>query len=288
MGTRRWFVVGAFILLFGLTAGCANAPAGAAPTEGGRVRWEGTVEAVLPNGLRVNGQEIRLNGQTVLEGEIRPGMSVVIEGQMVNGAFLARSVRPQGAAPVGGRALSPLPTPTPGPGVRIEFEGTVEAILPEGYQIAGHTVLVTTTTHIEGNVQVGAFVQVEGFLQPNGTVLAREIEVKAPKPTPSGPKIEFQGTVEALLPNGYQIAGHTVLVTTTTHIEGNVQVGAFVQVEGFLQPNGTVLAREIEAKTKSDTGDRDKSDDPSREEGKKSKSKDDRHNDEHKDGEHED
>lgn len=67
MGTRRWFVVGAFILLFGLTAGPA-------PAEGGRMHWEGTAEAVLPNGLRVN-------GQTVLEGEIRPGMSVVIEGQ---------------------------------------------------------------------------------------------------------------------------------------------------------------------------------------------------------------
>jgi hypothetical protein len=45
-----------------------------------------------------------------------------------------------------GTFVSPLPTPIP----RMEFRGVVEEILPNGYRVAGQTVIVTTTTRVEG------------------------------------------------------------------------------------------------------------------------------------------
>ncbi|MFN3929074.1 MAG: DUF5666 domain-containing protein [Thermoflexus sp.] len=240
---------GIFLLgLIGLAlAACTTPPA---VEEGTATHWEGTVEAVLPDGLQVSGRLVRWTGQTQIMGEIQVGSRVEVEGVQTGDALNAALIRvrshDESTAAMGRTAAGTFASPLPTPVSRIEFKGVVEAILPDGYRISGQTVIVTTTTRIEGLVTVGAFVEVEGILLADGSVLALKIEVKAPEA-----EIEFKGVVEAVLPDGYRIAGRTVVVTTTTQIDGPIGVGSYVEVKGYLQPDGTVLASRIEAENRS-------------------------------------
>ncbi len=242
MKRNIWFGIFLFAWL-GLTlAACTTAPASG---EGTVTRWEGTVEAVLPDGLQVSGRLVRWTGQTQIMGEIQVGSRVEVEGIPTGEALNATVIRVQSSSgsavamgeTTAGTFVSPLPTPTS----QIEFRGVVEAALPNGYRVSGQTVIVTATTRIEGTVAVGAFVKVKGILLADSSVLAIQIEVEAPEA-----EIELKGVVEAILPDGYRIAGRTVIVTTTTRIEGPIAVGTFVEVKGILQSDGTILASRIQ------------------------------------------
>jgi hypothetical protein len=235
----RLGILGLGLALLALTA-CTTAPAAG---DGQTIRWQGTVEAVLPDGLQVSGQRVRWTGDTQILGSVQVGSQVEIEGTHADGALSAMVIRVRFSAEAtamgpgaAGTFVSPLPTPIP----RMEFRGVVEEILPNGYRVAGQTVIVTTTTRVEGAVEVGVFVKVKGILQADGSVLALQIEVEAPPA-----EVEFKGVVEAILPDGYQIAGRTVIVTATTRIDGPIAVGTFVEVKGTLQPDGTILASRI-------------------------------------------
>ncbi|MBI5303319.1 MAG: hypothetical protein HY868_14385 [Chloroflexi bacterium] len=119
------------------------------------------------------------------------------------------------------------------------------------------TVHVTSATNIiqeEGQAKVGAFVKVEGWVLPDRTVIAREIEVKTPPPPPGLP-VEFFGRIEQLPASGligdWTVSGRTVHVSAQTKIEHpeKAKVGAFVHVKGTALTDGTVNAREIEVRS---------------------------------------
>lgn len=66
-----------------------------------------------------------------------------------------------------------------------ELDGIVEALPATGlvgtWQVSGTTVQVTETTEIDqmmGSVGVGIAVEVEGAVQPDGSILASEVEVE--------------------------------------------------------------------------------------------------------------
>ena len=66
-----------------------------------------------------------------------------------------------------------------------ELDGVVEALPATGlvgtWQVAGTTVQVTEATEIDqamGSIGVGIAVEVEGEAQPDGSILASEIEVE--------------------------------------------------------------------------------------------------------------
>ncbi len=67
----------------------------------------------------------------------------------------------------------------------VELDGVVEAMPPAGmigtWQVSGRTVTVTETTEIDqeiGAIAVGSAVEVEGAEQPDGSILATELEVQ--------------------------------------------------------------------------------------------------------------
>ncbi len=225
------------LLLLPLAA-CMAAPSA---SDGATVRWTGTVEAVLPDGLQVSGQRVRWTGQTQILGEIRVGSPVEIEGILVDGTVNALAIRAQpaegSAAAMGGTIVQAAEALPP----EVEFRGVVEEILADGYRIAGRIVIITTTTRMDGPIVVGTLVEVKGLLQPDGTILALRIH----REEEGQPAIEFTGIVEAILPNGYRVSGQTVIVTTTTRVEGSITVGTLVEVKGVLQADGSVLARRI-------------------------------------------
>lgn len=71
-----------------------------------------------------------------------------------------------------------------GPEGRLDLDGVVEAMPPSGlvgtWRVGGRTVTVTEATTIDqemGALTVGRSVEVEGFEQPDGSILASELEV---------------------------------------------------------------------------------------------------------------
>ncbi len=116
---------------------------------------------------------------------------------------------------------------------------------------------VTADTRIkvdDSPVAVGSKVDVKGALQPDGSINASKIKVKDRDDVDD--EFEFKGTIESLpstpdLVGDWVVSGRTVRVNAMTEIErdyGMVMVGAFVEVEGALQSDNSVIAKEIEVK----------------------------------------
>ena len=136
--------------------------------------------------------------------------------------------------------------------------GTVQQ-LPAGglvgeWTVGDHVVHVSAGTTImqeRDAVTMGSYVEVEGWLQPDGSVGATQIEVKARLDGDPGDALKFYGTIQSLPEGGtgdWIIDGHTVHVTGDTSIKQKVRkaaAGAYVQVRGTLEADGSVTANKI-------------------------------------------
>ncbi len=147
-----------------------------------------------------------------------------------------------------------------------EFTGTISS-LPNtqgfvgDWTVAGRTVHVTSTTHIDqdaGSPAVGKSVEVEGVLQNDGSVNATEIEVRSDN---SLSDFLFRGRVEQL-PNttgfigDWVVSGRTIHVTSSTFIqqtEAPLAVGVPVKVIGTLRPDGTIDASKVQTEKQEHT-----------------------------------
>src|SRR5882672_1054594 len=142
-----------------------------------------------------------------------------------------------------------------------EFTGTISS-LPNtqgfigDWIVAGRTVHVTSATRIEqeeGSPAVGKTVEVEGVLQPDGSVSATEIEVKDNAEN----DFEFRGRVEQLpstpgFIGDWRVAGRIVHVTSATIIRQNeapLALGVLVKVVGTLRPDGTIDAAKVKTES---------------------------------------
>ena len=146
-------------------------------------------------------------------------------------------------------------TPFSGP---ISYLGEVQSLPPPSgstlpdlspvigdWQIQGLTVRVSADTTVRDNPEVGSIVRVRGTLLPDGVVAAELIaELQG--------KIEFTGLLQRMPADGYigswLIQGMDVRVTEDTRIKGDPSVWSFVKVTGRLDADGTVIARQIQAR----------------------------------------
>ncbi len=93
-------------------------------------------------------------------------------------------------------------------------------------------------------IRVGAVVKVEGVLQPDGTILARE--VKGPQDDDLLPgEGEFTGVLTSLSSTSAVVNG-IVFDITSAEIEPGLALGMVVQVHALLSDDGVWVAREIE------------------------------------------
>lgn len=151
---------------------------------------------------------------------------------------------------------------SPGSGVPITFSGKIEE-LPStpsrvgDWKVLGRTIHVTAATKIDqskGRIAVGALVEIEGLIQFDGSVNAIEIEVKPESST--GIPVKFLGKIERLPDNNtrtgdWVISGRTVKINERTVIkteQGQVMIGALVDVEGVVQLDGSIVATKIEVR----------------------------------------
>ena len=164
---------------------------------------------------------------------------------------------PATQAPQPTRTASPLPTqsatparaatPTPPREVEIRFEGAITQQRPGLWQIAGHDVRVTSSTRIDETVaraEVGAWVVVKAIRDTDGSLVALQIAVQRGAETP-GEIVEFQGTIEALGPSQWTVAGQVIEVTGSTSITGEPHVGWLAEVRARRLADGTLRAIEI-------------------------------------------
>jgi hypothetical protein len=152
----------------------------------------------------------------------------------------------------------------------IEFKGAIES-LPDTpgrigeWSVGGRKVNVTANTQIEPNVAavaIGFIVEVHGLKRPDGSIDAKEIEVKS-RDGRGGNFVQFHGTVETLPGTPGQIgvwkvSGRMVNVAANTKIETDgfpVAVGSKVEVKGALQADGSINAVKIDVEDRDDADD---------------------------------
>ncbi len=260
MKSRRW----GWMLLMILLASLLLAPVALADDDG-NYEFRGTVES-LPSGSLigdwiVSGRVVHVNAATKIEQERGPvaiGAVVEVKGWLqADGSVNATKVEVKSSNDGGSSS-------------QVKFYGTVESLPASGligeWIVSGRTVHVSAATQIKqehGMVVVGAYVEVEGYLQPDNSVNATKIEVKSGSggDNPGNQSTKFYGTVESLPASGligeWIVSGRTVHVSAATQIKqehGMVVVGAYVEVEGYLQPDNSVNATKIEVKSNSDDG----------------------------------
>jgi ligand-binding SRPBCC domain-containing protein len=224
----------------------------------GNYKFYGTIESLPATGLIgdwvVSGRTVHVTAATRIEQE---------HGPAVVGTYVEVKGWQQADGSVNATKIEVKQSPGGGGGGYVKFYGTIES-LPNtpgwigDWVVSGRTVHVTAATLIKqkkGPVAVGAYIEVEGTQQADGSVNATKIEVKQGTGG-GGSYVKFYGTIESL-PNtpgwigDWVVSGRTVHVTAATLIKqkkGPVRVGAYVEVKGLQQADGSVNASKIEVK----------------------------------------
>ena len=141
---------------------------------------------------------------------------------------------------------------------QIDFKGLVQT-RPTGriglWRIGDRDVAVDSSTRFDetkGPAVAGTLVEVVGYADSNGQILALRIKVENALATPV-PTVKFIGAIQRLPATGligaWQVADRSVNVTASTQVLGNharYVVGARVKVRGRQAADGSITATEIE------------------------------------------
>lgn len=231
------------------------------------VTLRGKVEALPSNSefigdWTVGGRTIRASAQTKILGDktqLAINSLVEVRGTAdLTGVIIATTISLLRSESVGGE---------------VSFVGEIRSIEPTAtsntepnlvgtWKVGERTVQVMATTKIDqsnGPAQVGAMAEVEGALQADGSLIAREIEIRRGSGSPVS-YARFFGTVETLPTGGslvgtWAVSGRQVTVGTRTRIvreNGSPAVGAYVQVEGSQRTDGSVDAVSIQVERDKD------------------------------------
>ena len=218
----------------------------------------GLVETMAAGSWTVSSEVVIVDLTTVIDPGIAAGALVEVKGTVVAGQLLADSIE--------------LNESMPGDvGTEVELFGTVESITGAVYLIGGKTVNTDASTEFVGTVAVGNFVKVHATLNSDGTYLAREIElISTPNPDyddddadddqgEDEDEIKITGVLESMSAGLWVVNGMSFVVDENTKIEGDPQMGDTVEVEAYVQSDGTNLAYEIELEDDESVGDDDDS-----------------------------
>ena len=236
-------------------AGTTSSPSGQLEPE-----VTGAIEALPVSGLlgtwKVGGRTVTVLTTTQIDQE--HGGAAIGAIVQVNGTLNADQSISASRIEVKTSAVA-MPNPA---APTVEIQGTID-VLPVGllgtWTVAGRAVLVDAATVLDselGPFSVGATVEVHASSRPDGQIIATKIERKAG----IGAAVRaarFWGHVTALPPTGllgvWKIDSSIIVdVTpaTTIHVNNSPAVpGAIVEVSGWPQPDGVIVADEVETRT---------------------------------------
>ena len=195
----------------------------------------------------VSGMHVAVDALTRLEGSPAVGRRIAVEAlQGPGGSLRALKVK-------GDKEDSSQPRK------EAKLHGTLEDILVDGTLLVdGFRVVLGALTEIEDGMQVGDFLKIEALLQPDGSLLAQEVDslgkVEA-EDVPEASKVEIEGTLESIddEDNTLVVNGIKVAVSALSETQGELMVGSLVKVEGILRPDGSVRARELKGQGRAGT-----------------------------------
>ncbi len=157
-----------------------------------------------------------------------PGVGSYVEATLLvrpGGSYLALEI-----VALGG------PTATPEP---YEFVGVVQAKASDHWVIKEKVVKIALDTVIEGNPQVGDWVEVKAERRAGGDLWARLIRKLEPE------NYQFEGLIESMSGSVWRVGGHTIQLDGQTQVIGTPAVGRIAQVDALQMPDGTLVARTI-------------------------------------------
>lgn len=135
-------------------------------------KFYGFVEETGTENWRISSIIVQVAPATTISAGTGMGSFVEVEGRILNGQLLADKIVLEDSPKTGSTATPGVP----GSG-EVEFFGKIESIQNGVYVIGGRTVRTAPQTEIKGALAVGLMVKVHATLQPDGTYLAREIEL---------------------------------------------------------------------------------------------------------------
>ncbi len=149
-------------------------------------------------------------------------------------------------------AAQPISAPEAEHPVEVSFKGSIESLSGDTLMVAGQTVVKNAQTIVQGTLAVGAFVEVEGTLQSNNSVLAKSITVEHNGGEDVG-EVEFRAPIVSA-PSAapwlgtWVVGDYTVVADGTTVIDvsrATPAVGVIAEVKATQKADGTLHADKI-------------------------------------------
>ncbi|MBI2832163.1 MAG: hypothetical protein HYX79_07905 [Chloroflexi bacterium] len=187
----------------------------------------GPIQAMDSVSVTVDGRKFAIDGNTILDSGLAPGVLVRVEFVIKpDGTLLAKEVETSGIDE----------------GVNLYFAGPIQSIGPIAWVVGGKIFAVTATTQFDEGLAVGINANVEFIIKLDGSFQAVHIENSG---------FKFIGMVQAIAPDAYAVSGHIFKTNANTLIEKGLKIGKLVQVDFIIQPDGSLLALQIKVpKTK--------------------------------------
>jgi len=119
----------------------------------------------------------------------------------------------------------------------VNFAGGLSQMQDDTWIVGGITVTLTEQTELVGEFKPDYYVQVQGILQPDGTVIASRLQVQT---------FEISGEIQAMATDHWTVNDVTVYITPKTIIDGMPVVGSQAHVSTILLSGGRMQASSIE------------------------------------------
>ena len=221
------------------------------------VKITGWVSELLSTHVRLADYELRLDSRSTVLGVTEGTYAAAVAEVGDDGQLYARSISP---LPVARAGLVLPPAADGGPvgqgtgglvSYPIEFRGIIREIDPRYWVVGNRLVFVTDRTAVQGRPELDALAEVKGTLLLNDVVIARSVKVTVPG---AYAQVEFEGIIESLSADRWVVNGVLVTISPVTVVEGTPAFGLVAEVQGVLQPDGSVLAQKIVVKMADFTG----------------------------------
>jgi hypothetical protein len=119
----------------------------------------------------------------------------------------------------------------------VTFAGGLTQMQPGEWLVGGVRVIIPPEVTLNSEIMPGDYVEVNGILQPDGSVLATQVQER---------QIEISGKIQAVGPNNLVVSGITVVVNPESQFQGSPDLGTMVHVHAFWMADGSLLARLVE------------------------------------------
>ncbi len=227
------------------------------------IEMEGFIEALGDDSLVVNGVTFFVDSNTVIRGDhhmelsfsdLQVGDYVEVKAILQSDSrFLAIRIKVENDMKM------------------FEVEGFIEAIGSDSLVVNGRVFWVDSNTIIINDdddpisfddLQVGQFVEIKAERQPDGSYLARKIQLE--DYDDDYLKMELEGFIQEVGPDYIMVNYMQIFVDSSTVIEADddsllqfsdLQVNMYVEVKAIRRMDGTLLAKKIEVKREDDYSD---------------------------------